>query len=153
MSELRLCDPASTVLAAGEQMSDTAELITRLRNDGSSWAQDLFNEAAAALEVQAQEIKRLKGNPGRKILNHKWLDYFCVEEGCQSLVLKQRAEAAEARVRELETINKRTGDMLDGALAMVKTERDAIEAATIERCAAIVGDHRVAARIRALGPS
>jgi hypothetical protein len=29
----------------------------------------------------------------------------------------------------------------------------AIEAATIERCAAIVGDHRVAARIRALEPS
>lgn len=34
-----------------------------------------------------------------------------------------------------------------------RAELAAIEAATIERCAAIVGDHRVAARIRALEPS
>jgi hypothetical protein len=51
-------------------------------------------------------------------------------------------EAAEARVRELE-------DTTMSVECLDAVRRD-VEAAIIERCAAIVGDHRVAARIRAL---
>jgi len=36
------------------------DLVERLRNDGTSWAQDLFNEAAATIAARDAEIERLR---------------------------------------------------------------------------------------------
>jgi hypothetical protein len=106
----------------------TAELIARLTDELAMWpcvdeiktalaamAQEIatahkmmdqdkrdYDELKDRFDAQAQEIERLKGNPSRRILEYKWLDYLCVEGGCQSLVLKRRAETAEALVQELE---------------------------------------------------
>jgi hypothetical protein len=166
-------------------MTDTVELIAELQREsdqndcGPEWAagRSLLQRTIAALAAQAQEIERLQEIVGKE------------EEWCDGADLKRRAEAAEARVRELEGIRKRTQDdwplclrlalergglpawlrefalMWDGhgheihcvrikeaadALVILEAELAAIEAATIERCAAIVGDHRVAAAIRSL---
>jgi hypothetical protein len=112
-------------------MTDTAELIARANatiKDQSliGWAL-LMRDMRDALAAQAQE------------LNEDWPEWAAKKKAAEA-----RAEAAEARLRELETTNAMK------TIADVLAERDAIEAATIERCAAVVGDWRIAARIRAL---
>jgi hypothetical protein len=124
-------------LQEGCEMTDTAELIARgtamiTEYDSDLIAANMFNELVTALAAQAQEIERLK-------------EYALVANR-NGERLEQRAEAAEARVREL----KDEIDRLQTVICCEQDRGDAIEAATIERCAAIVGDHRVAARIRAL---
>jgi len=65
---------------------------------------------------------------------HKWLDPECGHEGCQSLVLKARAEQAEAQLADAKAALTKYGDqgafqaLRDGAerAERAETERDAI---------------------------
>jgi protein subunit release factor A len=66
-------------------MTDIAELIARLQAAALAEIDHLYQEAAAGLAAQAQEIERCLDVSEREIFE-----------------LKQRAEAAEARARELE---------------------------------------------------
>jgi hypothetical protein len=191
-------------------MSDTAELIARVKQAAADFhlaaklknkpplsAAFVFDDVVIALIAQAQEIERLR---------EKILQYEINSRDRMHIIAVQRAEAAEARIKEIEGIGKRTqddwplclrlalergglpawlrefalmwdghgheihcvrikeaADAIEAAEARVRELEDTtmsvecldavrrdVEAATIERCAAIVGDHRVAARIRAL---
>lgn len=138
----------------GTAMTDTAELIVRLRATAEGWRNppkmqwpmsgtfkvgygnltaELYDQAAEALAAQAQEIERWKNMlPGDLIA---------------------RVEAAEARVRELDQqwrehcqkIHDEAHEIHGGTgkvIADLKAERDAIEVKTIERCRIVALEQR-----------
>jgi hypothetical protein len=102
-----------------------AGLVARLNYiaDGLLMKEDVepLREAASLIASQAREIERLK----------KESQTYCTG----MVVSTDRAEAAEARVRELEIENN--------SIALEDVGRDrAIRAATIEECAAFLNDQR-----------
>jgi hypothetical protein len=126
-------------------MIDIAELIARMRQTFQVTGDKWFGLAADRLAAQAQEIERLQEIVGKE------------EEWCDAADLKRRAEAAEARVRELEEQNYGYRHAIEKLKAAVRT----IEVATIEQCAKVAsnwngdfdypyGQERVATAIRAL---
>lgn len=82
------------------------ELIARLRNDGSSWAQRMFDEAAAALEAAGAKVAGLE----RELLSQ-------IEHRDAN---RRRAEAAESRADRLAAENER----MQGALDKMQRSRD-----------------------------
>lgn len=134
-------------------MTDTAELIAHANHEvdlheanrsympGDMW--ELIADMVIALTAQAQEIERCKSD--------------FVTQSSLIRAFQVRAEAAEARVREL----KDEIDRLQTVICCEQDRGDAIEAATIERCAKVAsnwngdfdypyGQERVATAIRAL---
>jgi chromosome segregation ATPase len=117
--------------AAEAKVAEQAREIERLTAEAKDW-----HDAASALNGDVTELgQRAEAAEAR-----------ADTERTLRLSLEGERNAAEARVREL----KDEIDRLQTVICCEQDRRDAIEVATIERCAAIVGDHRVAARIRAL---
>jgi hypothetical protein len=134
----RLQEDARATAKASQMIADAKSSRNQAHGDvdatylGLKPKEILQWKAAEVLAAQAQEIEQMAEE--------------AKERRAEWYAEKQRAEAAEARVREL----KAEIDRLQTVVCSEQDRGDTIEAVTIERCAAIVGDHRVAARIRAL---
>lgn len=101
--------------------ADVAAFVQALEHDGESWAQPTFNKAASLISVQEREIDRLVK---------------------RETDLEDALEAAEASAQKERTSKMNLAEAADEAVREIKTERDAIGAATFEECAKIALEQR-----------